>query len=77
MRVGGGVVGIFGGNSGCVKLSGLWMGSGQAGKVVTSVLPRDFAAGVPNKRMATDVTEFSICKQKRYFCRTSTFTMER
>ena len=39
---------------------------GSAGKIAPNILKRDFVANAPNRKWATDVTEFSICGQKTY-----------
>lgn len=39
---------------------------GLLGKIAPNVLERNFEANKPNTKWATDVTEFSICGQKRY-----------
>lgn len=39
---------------------------GQAGKIATNVLKRDFSFVAPNQKWVTDVTEFLICGQKLY-----------
>jgi transposase InsO family protein len=39
---------------------------GQAGCIVPNVLQRNFMATQPNRKWATDVTEFSLFGQKRY-----------
>lgn len=39
---------------------------GQAGRIVSNVLQRDFAATAPNEKLSTDVTEFVVCGQKQY-----------
>lgn len=39
---------------------------GQAGNIAPNVLKRDFVANAPNRKWATDVTEFVICGQKLY-----------
>lgn len=39
---------------------------GQTGKIAPNILKRDFVADAPNKKWATDVTEFSVCGQKIY-----------
>lgn len=38
----------------------------QAGRIAVNVLERDFAAAGPNRKWATDVTEFKVCGQKMY-----------
>jgi transposase InsO family protein len=39
---------------------------GSVGKIAPNILERDFKAIAPNKKWATDVTEFSLHGQKRY-----------
>lgn len=39
---------------------------GQAGKIATNVLKRNFDSVAPNQKWVTDVTEFLICGQKLY-----------
>jgi len=39
---------------------------GQVGRIAPNVLQRDFSSTQPNKKWATDVTEFSLFGQKRY-----------
>lgn len=39
---------------------------GQAGNIAPNVLKCDFVANAPNRKWATDVTEFVICGQKLY-----------
>lgn len=39
---------------------------GSAGKIAPNILKRDFAVDAPNRKCATDVTEFSVCGQKIY-----------
>jgi putative transposase len=39
---------------------------GQEGRIAPNILKRDFSADKPNRKWATDVTEFSLFGQKRY-----------
>ena len=39
---------------------------GEVGKIAPNLLQRDFYAEKPNQKWVTDVTEFSLCGQKRY-----------
>lgn len=39
---------------------------GESGRIAPNVLHRDFSAELPNRKWATDVTQFKVCGQKLY-----------
>lgn len=39
---------------------------GEVGKIAPNLLERDFETKAPNQKWVTDVTEFSLCGEKRY-----------
>lgn len=39
---------------------------GQVGKIADNLLNREFASSTPYEKLATDVTEFSVCNEKVY-----------
>ena len=40
---------------------------GEQGKIAPNLLQRDFSASKPNEKWLTDITEFSVKDEKRYF----------
>ena len=40
---------------------------GEQGKIASNLLQRDFSASKPNEKWLTDITEFSVKDEKRYF----------